>query len=223
MIEELEADAVAQLVAEERGEVREKAMLSHQGMAIEVRARRRKDGAAILGYSYDSVRLERAVLLLLVCPEDACERSQAVKREWHVRKPAPPALQRRTRTPLKAAASGEGARLFEDVPVNCAGGSYVVRPASLECFVTCPVNAHKPTMMRKSGWDLFRDGKYVAGGAVRKPETGESSPRFPSIEAATLWLAHKISATADKANPNGVQPAQREDSSFDCHRGSINE
>lgn len=195
MIEELEAKAVAQLVAEERGEVRERAMLNHQGIAIEVRARRRKDGAAVLGYSYDGVRLERAVLLLLICPEDACERSQAVKREWRVRKPATPALQRRTRTPLKAAASGQGTQLFEDVAVNGAGGSYVVRPASLECFVTCPVNAHKPTMMRKSGWDLFRDGKYVAGGVLRTAETGESSPRFPSVKEATEWLAHCTSST----------------------------
>jgi len=195
MIEGLEAEAVAQLVAEERGGLRKRATLSHHGMEIEVRARRRNDGAAILGYSYDGVRLERAVLLLLICPENACERSQAAKHQWQVRKPAPPALQRRPRTTLKGAVSVEGAQLFEEVPVHCVAGSYVARPASLKCLVACPVNAHQPTMMRKSGWDLFRDGKYVAGGVLRIPETGGSSPRFPLIEDATRWLAQSISAT----------------------------
>ena len=207
MIEGLEAEAVAQLVAEERGGIRERATLSHHGMEIEVHARRRKDGAAVLGYSYDGVRLERAVLLLLICPEDACERSQAVKQQWQARRPAPPALQRRPRTAMKGAVGLGEARLFAEVSVHCEAGSYVARPASLKCFVACPVQAHEPTMLRKSGWDLFRDGKYVAGGVVRKPETSESSPRFPSIEAATVWLARKISATPDMVNPNAGQPA----------------
>lgn len=189
MIEELEAEAVAQLVAEERGAVRGKAMLSHRGMTIEVRARRRKDGAAVLGYSYDGVRLERAVLLLLMCPEDACERSQALKQQWQALKPAPPALQRRPRTVMKGAVDIGEARLFDEVSVDCEAGSYVARPASLKCFVACPVQAHRPTMMRKDGWDLFRDGKYVAGGVVRQADTGESTPHFPSVQDAARWLA----------------------------------
>ncbi|WP_143098295.1 hypothetical protein [Variovorax sp. OK605] len=195
MIEELEAEAIAQLVEEECGGVRGMAMLNHQGMVIEVRARRRKEGAAVLGYRYDGVRLERATLLLLICPEEACERSQAVKQQWQTHRPVPPALQRRTRSSLKVAPSVEGARLFEEVLVDSGAEPCIARPASFNCHVACPVNAHKPATLRKSGWDLFRNGKYVAGGVVRRPETGESSPRFSSIRDATHWLAQSISTT----------------------------
>ena len=189
MIEELEAEAVAQLVAEERGEGREGAACSHEGMIIEVRARRRKDGAAVLGYRCDGVRLERATLLLLICPEDACERSQAVKQRWHATRPIRPELQRRPRTAMKGAAVIGEARLFEEVSVACSAGAYVARPASLNCFVACPVQAHRPTMMSKAGWDIFSEGKYVAGGVLRRQDTGESTPRFPSIQDVARWLA----------------------------------
>ncbi len=194
MIEGLEAEAVAQLVAEESGGARERATHSHQGIVIEVRARRGKDGAAVLGYSYDGVRLERAMLLLLICPESECERSQAVKQHWQALKPAAPALQRRPRTAMKGAMNIGEARLFAEVSMDCAAGSFVARPASLKCFVACPVQAHRPAMIHKSGWDLFRDGKYVAGGVVRRADSGESTPRFPSVKDAARWLAHSYSA-----------------------------
>ena len=191
MIEGLEAEAVAHLVAAERGETRAKATLDDHGTTIEVRARRRKDGAVVLGYSYGGARLERAVLLLLICPVAACERSQSAKSQWKARNPAPPVLQRRSRNAVTFGANGAEARLFDEVPVNDGKGLCVARPASFAVHVACPVNAHKPVLMTMKGWDLFTNGKYMAGGLICSDFSGAKVPRFGSIEAANVWLSTK--------------------------------
>lgn len=189
MIEELEAEAVAQLVAAERGDARARATLEHQGTTVEVRARRRKDGAVVLRYGYGGERLERAVLLLLMCPETACERSQSAKRRWEARDPTAPALQRRTRSPMKGVPTFEGSRLFEEVSLESSEGHCVARPASFASLTVCPVKAHLPTIVRKSGWDLFRNGTYIAGGLTKCGATGVRVPLFPTIKAASAWIS----------------------------------
>lgn len=189
MIEELEAEAVAQLVAAERGDARARATLEHQGTTVEVRARRRRDGAVVLGYGYGGERLERAVLLLLLCPEAACERSQSAKQRWEARSSSAPVLQRRTRSPMRSVPTFEGSRLFEEVPLEGPEGHCVARPALFESLMACPVDAHPPTKVRKSGWDLFRDGKYVAGGMTQCGATGARTAQLPTIEAARAWIS----------------------------------
>lgn len=195
MIEELEAEAVAQLVAGECGGVRAKAKLSHQGTVVEVRARRRNDGGVVLGYSYGGVRLERAILLLLMCPQVACERSRSAKTRWEARNPPLPALQRRPRNGMKTVGDVAKAQLFDEVPVGGARSPCVARPASFAVLTSCPVNAHEPAVVRMHGWDLFRRGKYVAGGLAPLGSAGTKAPRFPSIEAAIAWVAEPESSS----------------------------
>jgi len=196
MIEELEAEAVAQLIAAERGAERKGATLGFEGTVIEVRARRRKDGAVVLGYSYGGVRLERAVLLLLICPQSACERSQSAKARWEALNPRKPTLQRRPRDGMKTIREVAAARLFGEVSLGVAEIQCVARPASFAVLTSCPVNAHEPKIVRMSGWDLFRGGKCIAGGLASSGAAGVVAPRFGSIEAARTWLA-KMGASAD--------------------------
>ena len=188
MIEELEAEAVLQMVNDERGGLRGLVTRDHQGAAIEVRARRRRDGAAVLGYSYEGVRVERSALLLLICPQAACERSQSVKKAWAARNPPAPALQRRPRTGAVADAHRVEARLFEETSVRCPGGLCVARPASFAVLAKCPVNAHLPITLRMEGWDVFSKGKYLAGGLMHSEATGASTPKFATVEEAILWV-----------------------------------
>ncbi len=187
MIEELEAEAVSQMVNEEQGRARSRVICAHEGVTIEVRARRRRDGAAALGYSFDGVRLERAVLLMLICPMATCEHSQSVKRQWAARNPPMPALQRRPHTGLKSAESRVEARLFEEGLVQGTGGLCVARPASFAVVTACPVGAHQPVEMRMEGWDLFRDGEYVEGGLSAATPSQVRRPKFPTVEAAIEW------------------------------------
>ena len=188
MIEELEAEAVVQMVREERGESRSRVSLECQGAAVEVHARRRKDGGVVLRYSYGGSRLERAVLILLLCPQAACERSQSAKARWASQNPSPapaPALQRRPRTTFPATSVAIPVKLFEDVLVASPLGQCVARPASFAVLVRCPLHAHAPALVRMCGWDLFRAGEYIAGGLVA--DNNLPAPLFPNVEAAEAW------------------------------------
>lgn len=187
MIEELEAEAVLQMVNGERGGSRDRVIREHHGVDVEVRARRRRDGAAVLCYSYDGIRLERSVLLALVCSQAACERSQSAKRQWDARHPPLPSLLRRPRTGLKTVHRPVEAKLFDEVQVEGFRGACVARPASFAVRAACPVNAHAPAIMQMDGWDLFKNGKYLAGGLIHSNVTGSWAPKFPSIEKAFLW------------------------------------
>jgi hypothetical protein len=188
MIQELEAKAVSQMVNEEQGRARSRVAFDHEGVTVEVRARRRRDGAAVLGYSFDGVRLERAVLLMLICPQAACEHGQSIRRQWTARNPPTPALQRRPRTGLKSADSRVEARLFEEALIQGAGGLCVARPASFAVVTACPLGAHQPFEMRVEGWDLFRDGEYLAGGLTVDTASRASKPKFQTVNAAAAWI-----------------------------------
>ena len=193
MIEELESEAVLQMVREERGQSRSRVSSECRGAAIEVRARRRKDGGVVLGYSYGGYRLERTVLLLLLCPQVACERSQSAKAQWASQNPMPPPPPtppppppRRPRTAVKATSGVTPARLFEDVLIASPHGQCVARPASFAVLVRCPLHAHAPALVRMCGWDLFRAGEYIAGGLVA--DDNLSAPLFPNVRAAETWV-----------------------------------
>lgn len=191
MVEQLEAKAARQLAADMSAGARVCVTVNHDGALVEVRARRTSKGAVSFGFSYGGVRFERSALLLLVCPEHACERSQAVKRQWLERNPQPPTPSRRMSSAMKSVSAFEAKHLQEDAPIECAGRVYAARPASFVCMTPCPVNAHRPQVLRKSGWDIFEKGKYVAGGL--QPGTLFNGPRplFPNIDAARVWLAQR--------------------------------
>ena len=64
----------------------------------------------------------------------------------------------------------------------------MARPASFAVKISCPVNAHAATLMHQTGWDLFRDGGYIAGGVIHSVAMNAKVPRFASLEDARAWV-----------------------------------
>jgi len=189
MIEQLENEAMSLLAANVDSKARVRVSAAHAGNGIDVTARGKRGGGVIYGYSYGGVRVDRSNLLLLTCPESACELSQAVQRKWKEEHgSAKPSSERKGSLRLKVAS------LFTETPVVVGSRNCVARPASFECVTPCPVGAHAPIRMHKTGWDLFENGRCIAGGLVRQSETNMLIPLLPTLEAAKGWLSASQSA-----------------------------
>ncbi len=182
MIERLEADASSQLTAIPGTKARARAVADLNGSLMEVFARRTHRGDVTFGYGYCGVRLERQTLLLLICPEAACLQGEAARKQWHQRLGHVPPRARAVNRRLEVAS------LFAEVPVQAGNRACVARPASFVCLTPCPVGAHAPKRLRKSGWDLFENGRYLAGGLSSNPKTHRQEPILPTIDAARTWL-----------------------------------
>ena len=185
MIEQLEAEAQASLqlnMTTEPG-ARVRVTSDHGGNLVEVFLRRMRNGKQVFGYRCAGIRLERSALLLLICPEAACERSQATQLKWRELQGQRPPRSRQINQTVQFA------HLVEDVSVKAGSRACVARPASFQCLTPCPVKAHAPIVMRKKGWDLFEGGKCVAGGLIPSPTTAALEPMFPTTSAAQAWLA----------------------------------
>lgn len=182
MIEQMEEQASLQLAASTG--MRASACISsnHGGDMVEVRTRRLKSGKQVFGYSYCAVRLERSVLLQLLCPEAACPHCTRTQSQWRAfRGQVAP-------TAAKTRESFQFRHLVEEVAIEDAGRTCIARPAVFQCLSLCPVNAHPPTVIRKAGWDVFANGRYLAGGLTTNPDTGTSEPMFPTIAAVRNWI-----------------------------------
>ena len=180
MIEQLESNASDQLADATGARARGRASDDHAGKLVEVVARRNHQGNPAFGYRYSGIGLERQTLLLLICPETACALSQTTRRNWQQLQGIVQAA------PRPAMGKLEVARLFDEVPIQDGRTGCVARPASFVCMTPCPVNAHTPALLHKSGWDLFQNGKYIAGGVRR--QAAIAAPTFPTIEALKDWL-----------------------------------
>jgi hypothetical protein len=139
----------------------------------------------------DGTRLQWHELLRLSCPEAECPQAQAVWAQWirfHQRGRPTGAAQ-----PPQAAASlpAATAALVQEVPVAIAGHHCIARPARFSCFTPCPNRAHPPLWIQKRGWDLFEQGRCVAGG-LRAHDDGTARPLLPSLQAAEayVWARH---------------------------------
>ncbi len=183
MIEQLEAQASLQRNTTTEAVARVRVTSDHGGNLVEVLLRRMRTVEQVFGYSYAGIRLERWVLLLLTCPEAACERSPATQRKWRELQGQRPSRSRRINQTVQFA------HLVEDVAVKAGSRACVARPASFQCLTPCPVKAHAPIVMRKTGWDLFEGGKCVAGGLIPSPTTAVLEPMFPTTSVAHAWLA----------------------------------
>jgi hypothetical protein len=151
------------------------------GQEIEVVYRVDRNGKRVFNYSYAGARMERQVLLMLLCNEGACPKAKDVQQRWRafngqVDRPASSRI-----APLRFMP------LMEEVTMD-ASGHCVARPASFECLTPCPVGAHAPELLRKSGWDLFEDGVWVAGSLCIDAATGASRPRLSTPADARQWL-----------------------------------
>ena len=181
VIEQLEAQVRAELPAEARAGARARAAVVRDGQEIEVVYRVDRNGKRVFNYSYAGARMERQVLLMLLCTEGACPKAKKAQQRWrafngHVERPASSRV-----APLRFVP------LIEEVTMN-ASGKCVARPAWFECLTACPVGAHAPQLLRKSGWDLFEDGVWLAGGLCIDAATDASWPRFSAPADARLWL-----------------------------------
>ncbi len=194
MIEQLENEAMSLLAANVDSKARVRVSAAHAGNEIDVTARGKRGGGVIYGYSYGGVRVDRSNLLLLTCPESACDLSQSVQRKWRdAHGAAQPTSERKSSQRLKVAS------LFDENPVVVGSRNCVARPASFECVTPCPVGAHAPIRMHKTGWDLFENGRCIAGGLVRQSETSMLAPLLPTLESAKSWL--NASHSAASINP----------------------
>jgi len=125
----------------------------------------------------DGVRVERAVLLRLTCPEIECPHARAVRLQWdryHRRAPPRPA------GPLRAGP------LIEEQTLVVDRQPYTARPARFSCYTPCPNRAHPAMMIDKTGYDLFEHGACVAGGLA--DVDGVMRPRLPTLQAAEAFL-----------------------------------
>ena len=155
---------------------------SHRGDIVEIRTRRLKSGKQVFGYSFCSVRLERAVLVQLLCPDATCPHCMRTQAQWRAFRglvgPTAP----------KARESFQFRHLVEEVTIEEDERTYIARPAVFQCLSPCPVNAHPPMVIRKTGWDVFANGRYLAGGLTTNPDTGMSEPLFATVAAVRTWI-----------------------------------
>lgn len=182
MIEQMEEQASRELAASTERRASACISLSHRGDVVEIRTRRLKSGKQVFGYSFCSVRLERTVLLQLLCPEATCPHCKRTQAQWRAFRGlvAP--------TAPKARESFQFRHLIEEVTIEDAGRTCIARPAAFQCLSPCPVNAHPPTVIHRTGWDVFANGRYLAGGLTSNTDTGMSEPMFPTIAAVRTWI-----------------------------------
>jgi hypothetical protein len=183
MIKELEQQARLQMAACNAARRSGHAAAMVNGAAVAVHVRTLRNGRELFGYSYEGVRLERSVLLQLLCTDTECPQCQQTKANWlafrglTVAPPKPPQPNYKFR------------HLIEERVIESSGRRCIARPAVFRCRIHCPVQAHAPAVVRRTGWDLFENGQFVAGGLVINAETKEKEPTFPTIEAATTWVS----------------------------------
>jgi hypothetical protein len=150
---------------------------------VEVIQRVDRNGLHVTDYYCDGARMERGTLLRLLCHENACPLAKSVQQRWRSFRGLPERASPRRVVPLRPAA------LMVEIPVEAAGHRCIARPGIFECLTPCPMGAHDPQPMHKSGWDLFEDGIWLAGGLCIENRTGTARPRFESPAQAQQWLA----------------------------------
>lgn len=183
MIEHMEAQASLKLATLKGNRVKAYIDSTHKGNIVQVYARRFSNDRQVFGYSYGGTRLERSVLLQLLCPEMECSLCKITNNKWQALQGAAIA---KVRQPLQ---SYQFAHLMEEITIATREQTYIARPATFKCLTACPMKAHKPIVISRTGWDVFNRGKYVAGGLVANPETLALEPMFPTTEQAHAWIS----------------------------------
>ena len=135
----------------------------------------------------DNVRVERAVLLRLTCPEGECPHAVQVRAQWA-------AFHGRARSEHRPT-SPEPVPLMDEVAFSVGRQRFTARPARFPCFTPCPNGAHPPLTIEKSGFDLFGSGMCLGGGVIESH--GVRRPRIPTLRAAEAYVqARQLEAMA---------------------------
>ncbi|MDD3937982.1 hypothetical protein [Rhodoferax sp.] len=186
MLEQIEASALQQLGDSLNKPDHGSATLSVNGKEVQVRVRRMRSGKVVYGYGYYGVRMERTLLLQLLCSDPDCPQCKQTQSNWRSLHGEPikvPEHKKKDSYSFKP--------LFEEAALSSQGRKYIARPAVLSCLTPCPANVHPATILQKQGWDLFDAAGFVAGGQVTDPKTGFGQPLFPSIATVQTWLDHQ--------------------------------
>lgn len=188
LIDDLEHEAAAMLPAGAARGTEARASAWAEGALVEVRCRVAADGGCRHAYRFGGVRLERATLQHLLCPESACDQARAVRERWA-------AFRGETPPPARpGAAALRRADLLQAVRVHAAGRVVEARPARFECLTPCPTGAHAPRRLPKAGWDVFEGGRCLAGGLQRDSRSGGQRPRFEQVAEVAAWLRQRAGA-----------------------------
>ena len=182
-IDGLEARVRSRMPLDARVGTRVRAAEVRDGHEIEVIYRIDRKGQRRISYFCDGARMSRATLLMLLCPEAACPQAQAVRLRWRLFIGEPQRRAPERVMPLRPAP------LMVEVPVDGAGHHCMARPASFECLTRCPMDAHAPAVLHKTGWDVFEQGTWVAGGLRIDERDSTCRPRFESLADVKQWLA----------------------------------
>jgi hypothetical protein len=139
---------------------------SHQ---VAVAARIDHQGCRREQFWCDGVRVEKAVLLRLTCPERECPHVQQVQAQWLAFR-GRGKVTRRTHAP-------QPHPLMTEVKLRVGPQRASARPARFPCFTPCPHQAHPPLTFDKQGFDLFDNGVCMGGGVTEGPPARR--PDFP--------------------------------------------
>jgi hypothetical protein len=148
--------------------------------------RMHRHGHAVYDHHCNGRQMDRATLARLLCPMLDCPQSAAVRQRWQ-------AMTGQTLPAERSASNGRHrtlatGHLIDEVTLRAGEHSCVARPALFSTLTACPMAAHPPELLRRSGWDLFEDGVWLAGGVTRQPG-GTQAPRFATLDDARRWLA----------------------------------
>jgi hypothetical protein len=146
-----------------------------------------RKGEPAFRYWFDATRVDRSVLLKLICKESLCPRHQETLAKWCKFSGLTMAkASKQTKTPVHID------KLEVEQHIVLGGKSYFARPAKLSCKWNCPVGAHPPVVLQRDGWDVFSaEGKCLAGGLDPTRPKESAYPLFPSIVAVKTWLAEQ--------------------------------
>jgi hypothetical protein len=143
----------------------------------------------------DGVRVEKAVLLRLTCPERECPHVQQVEAQW---------LAFRGRGRVSNRPNEPRAQpLMTEVALSVGQQRLTARPARFPCFTPCPHRAHPPLTIDKQGFDLFDNGVCLGGGLTEGER--HRRPRIPTLRAAEAYvLARQLEATVTVSAARGA-------------------
>jgi hypothetical protein len=144
-----------------------------------------RKGQPAFRYWFDTARVDRGVLLTLICKESLCPKHQDTFAKWCK---FTGQAKVKSAKPITPPVHIEKLEVERQISVN--GKTYAARPAKLSCKWTCPLGAHPPVMVQRDGWDLFsEEGKCIAGGVDPTRPKDAAYPLFPNLAAVHTWLA----------------------------------
>lgn len=135
-----------------------------------------RKGVPVLRYWFGQSRVDRQTFQTLTCLEIRCPRRQAMLHQWQVhaglRRPARP-----VRTEARASQP-----LAAEERIRIGEMDYLAREARFPMTLKCGQQAHGPVHISVSGWDVFSNAGYVAGG------WSGDRPMFETLDHVRAWL-----------------------------------